>query len=200
MLMAAVAEPPRALEAAWYLLARSPDADARLHEEVTKGAAGPAPGGAEAPRGGTEAAGSGQGAARLPYLEAVVKETLRLFPPVRHIDRRPVAPKTIGDRSVGTAENVIVSPVVLHREPALYPEPDRFRPERWLGAGQAAGRTRGAYLPFGAGRHACLGAALGRTVVSVTLASVAREWRLGLQAPERADPRRTAIEFRLERR
>lgn len=176
LLIAAVSEPPRALEAAWYLLAQAPEAEHRLHDEVAHASAD----------------------ADLPYLGGVVKETLRLHPPVRHVDRLPMRGAVIAGRRLGRSENVIVSPVVTHRDPALYVSPDEFRPERWLADDGDLPRRRGAYLPFGAGRHACVGAALARSIMSLTLATVARNWRLRL-APEATDPRRAPTRFTLER-
>src|SRR5207249_367547 len=102
-------EPPSALEAAWFLLGRNPAAEERLHAELDVG--------------------------RLDYLDAVLRETLRLFPPARHIDRCPV-----GDGRT----NVVVSPLVVHHEPRLYASPQDFLPERWL---RREERPRGSYLP-----------------------------------------------------
>jgi len=177
MLNAAVDEPPSGLESAWFLLAQAPEAERRLHDEVVS---------------------SSSLEDRLPYLQAVVKETLRLMPPVRHIHRSPVGSALLLGQRVDASENVVVSPVVTHRDPALHPSPEAFMPERWLTPEGTGGSIRGTYLPFGAGPHACIGAALGRTVISLTLAAVAREWRLRL-VDHAADPRRAAVRFRLER-
>jgi len=177
MLNAAVSEPPRALEAAWFFLAQAPKAEQRLHDEVV-------------------ASASVQD--RLPYLQAVVKETLRLLPPVRHLHRYPVGSAVLLGQRVDPSEQVVVSPVVTHRDPALHPSPEAFRPERWLTPQGTAAPVRGAYVPFGAGHHACVGAALGRTIISLTLATVVRDCRLRL-VPGAADPRRAPLRFRLER-
>jgi cytochrome P450 len=183
-LLAVVDEPPSGLEAAWYLLGRTPAADERLHTELADvlGDRAPTP----------------DDAASLPYLDAVLRETLRLFPPARHIDRCPIGEVEIGDRSVGAGSNVIVSPLVTHQDPELYNRPSEFVPERWLGAEK---RTRGGYLPFGAGPHACIGAPLARMIMTLTLASIGRRWRLrlepGAQAPS---PRAARLAVTLEAR
>jgi cyclooctat-9-en-7-ol 5-monooxygenase len=162
-LLAAVDEPPSALEAAWCLLGRNPPARERLEAELDAG--------------GRD------------YLDAVLRETLRLFPPARHIDRCPVG---------NGRTNVVVSPLVTHRDPKLYERPSEFLPERWLRRDE---RPRGAYLPFGAGAHACIGEPLARAVMTETLAGIARRWRLHVDPDAPAPgPRAPRLEVTLERR
>jgi len=162
-LLAAVDEPPSALEAAWYLLGRDAAARERLETELDEG--------------------------RRDYLDAVLRETLRLFPPARHIDRCPVG---------NGRTNVVVSPLVTHHDPRLYERPSEFVPERWLGPAE---RPRGAYLPFGAGAHACIGEPLARAIMAETLAGIARRWRLRVDPDAPAPgPRAPRLEVTLERR
>jgi cytochrome P450 len=185
-LLAAIDEPPSALEAAWCLLAGRPEAEERLLEELDARLGASTPTLAE--RG------------RLPYLDAVIRETLRLYPPVRLIDRCPVSATRIGGARVRAGSNVIISPLVTHREPSLYESPAQFLPERWLST-PLRDLPRGAYFPFGAGAHACIGQPLALAIMWLTLASVGRRWRL------RADrdasqlvPRAPDLRFTLERR
>ncbi len=161
-LLAAVDEPPSALEAAFYLLARAPEAETRLHEELDRVLQGrpPAP----------------EDRSRLPYLDAVLRETLRLFPPARHIDRCPVHDVEIAGERLREGDNVVVSPLVTHSEPGLHPRPQEFDPERWTAPGP--GGRRGSYLPFGAGVHTCIGEPLARSVMWLALAAIARRVRL----------------------
>jgi cyclooctat-9-en-7-ol 5-monooxygenase len=162
-LLAAVDEPPSALEAAWYLLGRNPRALERLEAELDDGSRN--------------------------YLDAVLRETLRLFPPARHIDRCPVG---------NGRANVVVSPLVTHRDPRLYEQAGEFVPERWL---RPEERPRGAYFPFGAGAHACIGEPLARAIMTETLAGIARRWRLHVdQRAPAPGPRAPRLEVTLERR
>jgi cytochrome P450 len=162
-LLAAVDEPPSALEAAWYLLGRHSRALERLEAELEEG--------------------------RRDYLDAVLRETLRLFPPARHIDRCPVG---------NGRTNVVVSPLVTHHDPTLYERPSEFEPERWL---RREERPRGAYLPFGAGAHACVGEPLARAIMTETLAGITRRWRLHVDpAAPAPGPRAPRLEVTLERR
>ncbi|MDX6503184.1 MAG: hypothetical protein QOE29_309, partial [Gaiellaceae bacterium] len=182
-LAAVVDEPPSALTAAWYFLAQDGEADELLRAEL----AGCSP---------AELAG----APAPPFLDAVLREALRLLPPARHIDRCPVADVVLDGETARRGTTVLVSPLVTHREPSLYPEPDRFLPSRWLDA-DAAGRSRGAFVPFGAGPHACIGEPFARTIMITTMATIVPRWRLSLDgSPPPPVPRTPRPRFRLARR
>lgn len=89
-----------------------------------------------------------------PFLEAVCHEALRLHPPLPVLMRQARRPTRLGPWwEVPTDAWASAALCLLHREPSLYPDPDRFLPERMLGG--APPRDR--YLPFGAGQRACLG-------------------------------------------
>ena len=95
---------------------------------------------------------------RLPYTLAVFKESMRLYPPVYIVARQALEPVQIGDRLLRRGEVVLVSPYVQHRQPAHFPDPLRFDPERWSDA-DAEKRlpSRYAYMPFGTGPRVCVG-------------------------------------------
>jgi cytochrome P450 len=185
-LLAAADEPPSALAAVWYLLGRHPEAERRVLEERDRVI------GHRVPEPDDEA--------RLPYLGAVIREALRLFPPARHIDRCPVHAVELGGTTVPAGTEVLVSPLVLHHDPRWFPDPSAFRPERWLDR-PSSGPPRGAYLPFGAGAHACIGEPLARAITWITLVTVSRDWRLrvGPGAPPPV-PRAPRLVVELERR
>lgn len=185
-LLAATDEPPSALEAAWCLLAGRPEAEERLLAELDAELAERLPTLADR--------------ARLPYLDAVIRETLRLYPPVRLIDRSPVSDTRIDGTRLRAGTNVIVSPLVTHREPGLYERPAHFLPERWLSTTPSE-LPKGAYLPFGAGPHVCIGQPLALAIVWLGLAVIVPRWRL---RPDRHGaalvPRAADLRFTLERR
>ncbi|BCJ75415.1 cytochrome P450 [Catellatospora sp. IY07-71] len=111
-------------------------------------------------------AGHGVPAARLPLAEAVVKEVLRLQPPVWLMTRTASAATTLGGWSLAPGDEVLLNPYLIQRDPRWWARPDEFDPGRWL-SGQAA--PRAAYLPFGAGPRVCVGSAL--TMRQLTLAT-----------------------------
>jgi cytochrome P450 len=185
-LLAATDEPPSALEAAWCLLALSPEAEERLLAELDSELGTRTPTLADRPR--------------LPYLDAVIRETLRLYPPVRLIDRCPVADVQVGGARLRAGSNIIVSPLVTHREEGLYERPSQFVPERWLST--APGRLpKAGFIPFGAGEHVCIGQPLALAIVWLTLATIGRQWRLRADPdPSALVPRNPELRFTLERR
>jgi pentalenene oxygenase len=138
--------------------------------------------------------------AHLPYLDAVIRETLRLYPPVRLIDRCPTSDVRIDGARVRAGSNVIVSPLITHREEGLYERPAEFLPERWLSE-RPSELPKGAYIPFGAGAHACIGQPLALAIIWLTLAITCRRWRLRADRdPGALVPRASKLRFTLERR
>lgn len=119
---------------------------------------------------------------RLPFTSAVVAETLRLRPAAWIVERQVVGDLDLGGLRPPVGTVLLVSPWLLHRDPSSWDEPERFRPQRWLTpAGDyddaAPGQPRGAYLPFGAGAHVCVGASFAWAESILALAVLARRWR-----------------------
>jgi len=115
---------------------------------------------------------------RLPWTRAVIDEALRLFPPAWALSRRSQGADVIGGRPVPAGTLVIVSPWVLHRRGASWPDPLEFRPERFLGAGPAAGRA--GYLPFGQGPRLCIGREFALGEMVLVLSRLLGAYRVGL--------------------
>jgi cytochrome P450 len=129
-----------ALTWALYLLSRHPEAWSKLVAEAN--ALGPDP--------------DYRDPSRLSYAVKVFKETMRLYPPLYLFGRRALEATTVAGCEVPRGAIVFVSPYALQRRPDVYPEPERFDPERFSPQGEA-GRPRSAYLPFGAGPRVCIG-------------------------------------------
>jgi pentalenene oxygenase len=95
---------------------------------------------------------------------------------------------------------VLLSPLVTHREESLYPDADRFVPERWLDGAEDS-RPRGAFVPFGAGPHACIGEPFARAIMGIAMATIVPRWRLTLDGEQPPPvPRTPRPRFVLERR
>lgn len=113
--------------------------------------------------------------AALPLLDAVVKESMRVLSPVAFTARTAFKGATLGGYAVEEKADVFVSPLVTHRIPELYADPNRFLPERWL---KGAAPSPWAYLPFGAGPHVCVGASLAALEIRLTLAMLLQRFTL----------------------
>lgn len=142
----------------WYALSENPAAEARLHEELHGVLGGRPAGAADFPR--------------LPYLQAVMNEVLRLYPPAYILAREAVEPCEIGGYKLSVGSTVVLSQWITQRDPRYFDDPDAFRPERWLD-GLENRLPPGAYFPFGDGPRRCIGqgfALLEAAIVTATLA------------------------------
>jgi cytochrome P450 len=152
-----------ALTWAWYLLSQHPPAEVHLREELADVLQGRDP--------------VLDDLARLPYTTAVVREALRLYPPAWILGRRAIRDTTIGGYPVSRGSVVFASPYVTHRNARWFDAPEEFRPERWA---KLEDLPRFAYFPFGGGTRICVGESLAWTEAVLSLATLARRWRLSL--------------------
>ena len=156
----------QALTWALVLLARHPDTEDLLAAEVhaTIGRRPPVP---------ADLAG-------LPWTRAVVRETLRLYPPAWFLSREASVATRLGGCPVPAGAMVMVSPLGLQRDPAHWDLPGVFDPGRWLGSQE----TGTAYLPFGHGRRNCIGSAFALAELPLVLAALLSEWRVEVHRPD----------------
>jgi cytochrome P450 len=159
----------QALTWAWYLLAQNPAAAAALAAEL-RSVLGDRP---------LETADY----ERLPYTQAVVRETLRLFPPVWALARIATRPYRLGPYAVPEGGTIVTSQWVVQRRPDYFADPLRFAPERWL---DGPPPPAGAYFPFAAGPRMCIGERFAMLEGVLVLAAIARAWR---PVPEVERPR-----------
>lgn len=113
------------------------------------------------------------------YLDAVIKETLRLRTVVPVVARKVSEPVEVGGHRVEAGSVLMASAYLLHRDPEVYPDPFEFRPERFLEGDPPAG----AYIPFGGGTRRCLGAGFAEEEMRVVLRTVLGEVRLSAPEP-----------------
>jgi hypothetical protein len=99
----------------------------------------------------------------------LVREALRLYPVAWLLGRTPVGEAEIMGERVSPSDEIVISPYGVHRNPAYWPEPHAFRPERWHGK-----VDRRAWLPFGAGSQSCVAASLTIDVAAEILGEILR--------------------------
>lgn len=148
---------------AWtlFILSRDPRAMARIRDELASAS--------------LEPEGAADWADALPYLEAALKESMRLYPAAAMLTRLARGPDEICGRAIKAGTEIVTATWVLHRHRALWDEPDAFRPERFLGAA-AEKIARTAYLPFGAGPRVCIGASFSMQEMMIVLAILLRRF------------------------
>ncbi|GHF71913.1 cytochrome P450 [Streptomyces mashuensis] len=146
-----------------HLLARHPDVAARVGEELDRVL-------------GDRTAPDYADLRRLPYLEMVLKEAMRLYPPGPYGARETTEPLPLGPYMVPAGATVFYPIWAVHRNPDHWPEPERFRPERFTPE-ETAERPRLAHIPFGIGPRSCEGAALAMVEAELVLAVLLKRFR-----------------------
>lgn len=127
--------------------------------------------------------------ASLPYLTAVVKETMRLYPPAWIIGRRALEPDRIGDTEIPTQSVVAISPYTLHRHPRYWNEPEAFEPRRFISDEIERRREPFSYIPFGAGPRTCIGSNLALVEAPLLIGRLLQRYALTLENTEPVQPR-----------
>lgn len=117
--------------------------------------------------------------ATLPYLDAVVKETLRLFPVATSITRVIATPMELGGHTLALGTVVVADGPAVHRREDLYPESEQFMPERFIGRKYSAFE----YLPFGGGHRHCIGAAYANFEMQIVLGTLLGNFDVDLLRP-----------------
>jgi cytochrome P450 len=126
---------------------------------------------------------------RLPLLDRVIKEGVRLFPPVAYYTRATAGPAELGGQRLKPGTTVVFSHYITHHMPDLFPAPERFDPARW----RTADPSPYEYLPFGIGPRMCIGITFASLVVRVVLATLLQRVRLTVVPGTRVDRRVTTI-------
>jgi sterol 14alpha-demethylase len=111
---------------------------------------------------------------QLVITERAIKEALRLHPPIMMLVRAVVQPFEALGFTFQTGTWLVVSPTIAHRIPELFPEPERFDPDRFA-PDRDAGRTSYSYIPFGGGRHNCLGTSFAMLQLKTIVATILRD-------------------------
>ena len=120
-----------------------------------------------------------------PYTTAVIKETLRLYPPGWIIPRQPKHTDEIAGFSISPKFIAVTSPYVMHRHPRYWQNPNAFNPERFL---QGEEPNKYVYFPFGVGPRSCIGAQFAMQEMCIVITKTLQQYKLRLPANYQATP------------
>jgi cytochrome P450 len=149
----------------WFLLGLNPEVEEKLIEELRRVLGGRVPTPADLPQ--------------LVYTDMVLRESMRLYPPVWVIGRRALAPFRLGEYELPADTNMLISQLILHRDARYFPEPLQFNPDRWSPSDpRAVSLPRFAYFPFGGGPRVCIGAGFAMMEAVLLLATIAQQFRI----------------------
>ncbi|HET7148828.1 MAG TPA: cytochrome P450 [Candidatus Nitrosopolaris sp.] len=143
---------------------------------------------------------------KLKFTERVVRESMRLYPPVWAMGRSVGDDYPLGGYTIPAGSTIMMSQYVMHRDPRYYNEPDRYDPDRWDSESRSA-LPRFSYFPFGGGIRACVGEPFAWMEAILVLATIGRQWKMRLVPGHRVelDPAITlrpkyGMKMKLERR
>ncbi|WP_132058368.1 cytochrome P450 [Halorussus amylolyticus] len=181
-----------ALTFTFFLLAQHPEVERELVAELREEVGDRTPTFADLPD--------------LPFLDRVVTESMRLYPPVPGIIREPVADDRMGEYRIPAGVTVSMSQHVVHRDPRWYDDPMAFRPERWTDDLRDS-LPRLAYFPFSAGPRRCIGDRFALLEAKLVLATILPRFHLELVSSPSLDLRpsitarpRNPVEMRIHDR
>ena len=163
-----------ALTWTWYLLSQSTDVEARLHAELDRVLENRLPTIADLPS--------------LTFVERVVTESMRLYPPAWLIGRRGLEPYAIGGYVAPSRTIFLMSPWLMHRDRRFFREPERFDPDRWTPAFRST-LPKFAYFPFGGGPRQCIGESFAWMELVLVVATLAQRWKFRLEPGHRVATR-----------
>jgi len=154
-----------ALTWTWFLLSGAPEVEARVHDEVVRVLEGRLPSIGDLPA--------------LSFIERVVTESMRLYPPAWIIGRRAIDEYHVGEYVAPPRSILVMSPYIMHRDERFYHEPERFDPDRWTPEFRAA-LPKFAYFPFGGGPRQCIGESFAWMELILVVATISQQCRLRL--------------------
>ncbi len=162
-----------ALSWTWYLLSQNPECERRFHEEIDRELRDRQPSFDDVPR--------------LRYVEMVLAESMRLYPPAWAMGRYARDDFRLGEFFLPAKTTVLISQFVTHRDPRFFPDPLCFDPERFTPEAKAK-RTKFTYFPFGAGARQCIGESFAWMEGVLLLATLGQKWKLNLVPGHRVEP------------
>ena len=162
-----------ALSWTFWLLSLNPQVEHELAEELARVLGGRPPTTSDLPA--------------LPYVECVLKESMRLYPPAWVVGREAIAECEVGGYRMAAGTTALMSQWIVHRDHRYHEDPERFDPDRWTAQYEKA-LPRFAYFPFGGGPRQCIGASFAMTEACLILAAVAKRFKMELAPGQRVEP------------
>ena len=162
-----------ALSWTWYLLSQNPECERRFHEEIDRELQGRLPAYEDVPR--------------LRYVEMVMAESMRLYPPAWAMGRYALNDFQLGEFFLPAKTTVLMSQFITHRDPRFFPDPLRFDPERFAPEAKAR-RAKLTYFPFGAGFRQCIGESFAWMEGVLLLATLGQKWKMKLVSDHPVEP------------
>ena len=162
-----------ALSWTWFLLSQNPECECCFHQEIDRELQGRLPTYDDVPR--------------LHYVEMVLAESMRLYPPAWAMGRYARSDFQLGDFFLPAKTTVLMSQFITHRDPRFFPDPLRFDPERFTPEARSR-RTKLTYFPFGAGVRQCIGESFAWMEGVLLLTTLAQKWKLRLVPGHRVEP------------
>jgi cytochrome P450 len=151
----------------WYVMGKYPEIQQRAHNEIVSVLGKNSPGFADA--------------MMLPYLNSVIKETLRLYPPAVGILAREAKEQIeLGGFEIPLGSIIYAFSYITHRDQRWFPEPERFDPERFMGD-NGKNVSPFAYFPFGGGPRSCIGSHFALTEMTLVAACLLQRFEFSLR-------------------
>ena len=157
----------------WYLISTHPEVEKKVHEEVDSVLNGRLP--------------TLDDLGKLSYTQNVFKEALRLYPPAWAVARHVKEDYEVGGYVIPAGADIFMSQYVVHHDPRLFREPDRFIPERWS-TNETKDLPRFAYFPFGGGTRRCIGEPFAWMEGVILIATIASKWKMRLVPHQKIVP------------
>ncbi len=128
-----------------------------------------------------------EGLRRLTFTDKILRESMRLYPPVYLILREPIQDIEMGGFKLRKGQMIMLSPWLLQRDPRNFENPDTFYPERFTPE-KIASLPAGSYIPFGIGQHQCIGREFAMMEALIILSVIAQHYTPELCAGQRVEP------------
>jgi cytochrome P450 len=149
----------------WMLLAQNPEVREKLESELNQVLQGKLP--------------TLEDLGQLVYTQQIIKESMRLYPPVPLMGREAAVDTQISDYDIPQGMAIMISQWVMHRHPKYFENPEAFQPERWTQEFEKQ-LPKGVYFPFGDGPRICIGKGFAQMEAALLLATIAQRFQIDL--------------------